>query len=61
MTPSKKLNEFLYANNRAAKRADDDVAAEREIQPDRDLSPETKSLLAEVKAKLKAANTSSAA
>lgn len=54
-TPSKKLNQFLYANRQARLRIAGDMAVEREIPEDRDLTPETKAVLDETLAKLKSA------
>lgn len=59
MTPSKKLNEFLYANKRAVVLRDAEIETARILAEDRDLSPETRSALETALAKLKP--TSSAA
>lgn len=56
-TPSKKLNAFLYANRRAAVRTAAEMEADRILETDRDLSPETRALLEQARAALKLART----
>jgi hypothetical protein len=54
MTPSRKLNRFLYRRKTTAGRPAIPMAEPDREPPDRDLSPETKAIVEQVKATLKA-------